>query len=78
MLFFGVFFIRGATGLRPLCIIKVVHVQYNRSVGTRIHSSHFVHARDTERTPRDFLASLCRQFVDFSPMEMICGLKFSI
>ena len=49
MLFFGFFFIRGATGLRPLCIIKVVHVQYNRSVGTRIHSSHFVHARDTEQ-----------------------------
>ena len=22
------------------------------------------------------MASLCRQFVDFSPIEMICGLKF--
>ena len=46
---FSVFFSFEAQLGSGLCITKAVHVEYDRSVGTRNHSSHFVHAQDTER-----------------------------
>ena len=50
------------------------------TLGVEVGTSHFVRAQFNERASasRFFLASLFRQFVDFSPIEMICGLEFSI
>ena len=71
--YFSVFFIHYATAGSGLCNDCVCTV-YNRGVGI----PPILSTLRTASATRGFLASLFRQFVDFSPIEMICGLKFSI